>query len=68
MSKMVLLEKVYHGFEDSYDYFRDVSEIFDFPEDEDFKKVKGEFKGKIKVIVEFYPEDGDLTKEQVESE
>lgn len=58
--EIILLDKTYHGFEDFYDYFRDVSEICEFPEDENFKKVKGEFQGTVKVKVVFEPAAGDL--------
>ncbi len=57
---MILLKKQYHGFEDFYDYFRDVAEICEFPEDPNFKKVKGEFQGTVKVTVEFIPAEGDV--------
>lgn len=57
---MILLKKEYHGFESFYDYFRDVQEICEFPEDNGFKKVKGEFQGTVKVTVEFIPEEGDM--------
>lgn len=57
---MILLEKEYNGFEEFYDYFRDISEICDFPQDSDFKKVRGEFQGTVKVKVEFIPAEGDL--------
>lgn len=57
---ITLLKKEYHGFEDFYDYFRDVSEICEFPEDKQFSKVKGEFNGTIKVTVEFEPADDDM--------
>lgn len=58
--EIILLEKTYHGFEDSYDYFRDASEVFDFPEDDLFKKIKGEFSGKLKVKVWFEPDKNDF--------
>lgn len=59
-NKIVLLKKEYNGFESFYDYFRDVSEIFEYPEDRRGKQIKGEFLGKIKVSVTFYPEPGDI--------
>jgi hypothetical protein len=58
--EMILLNKKYEGFEDFYDYFRDVSEICEFPEDSAFKNVKGEFQGTIQVVVKFIPAEGDL--------
>ena len=57
---IVLLSKEYHGFEDFYDYSRDVAEVFEFPEDENAKRIKGEFKGIVKVVVTFTPATGDL--------
>lgn len=61
-NKIKLLDKEYHGFEAFYDYFRDVAEVCDFPEDETFKKVKGEFQGTIKVTVEFIPAQNDINE------
>lgn len=60
MNEIILLEKEYKGFEDFYDYFRDVQEVIDFPEDDDFKKIKGEFTGTMKVKVTFVPDDTDF--------
>lgn len=58
--QLVILDKTYSGFEEFYDYFRDVAEICDFPEDAEFKKVRGEFSGNIVVKVIFEPGEGDL--------
>jgi hypothetical protein len=54
------LKKTYSGFESFYDYFRDTAEVCEFPEDKNFLKVKGEFKGEVRVLVEFIPSEGDL--------
>ncbi len=40
----------YNGFESAYDLFRDMSELFDY---EPFNKLDGEFKGTLKVTVEY---------------
>jgi hypothetical protein len=61
---MILLNKSYYGFESFYDYFRDVAEICEFPEDKEFKKIKGEFQGAVRVLVEFFPADGDINTEE----
>jgi hypothetical protein len=57
---LILLKKTYSGFESFYDYFRDTAEVCEFPEDKNFLKVKGEFKGEVRVLVEFIPSEGDL--------
>jgi hypothetical protein len=56
---ITLLEKTYHGFEEVFDYYRDVQEVFMFPQDERLKKIKGDFTGKLKVTVVFEPDDSD---------
>lgn len=59
-SGLTLLNKKYHGFEAASDIDRDVSEIFEFPEDARFKNVIGEFQGTIEILIKFHPEPGDL--------
>jgi len=58
--EIILLEKTYEGFEDVYDLGRDIEEIWDYPQDEEAKKIIGEFEGKLVVKITFIPEEGDI--------
>jgi hypothetical protein len=54
---ITLLEKTYHGFEDFFDYFRDMQEICDFGPGKDV--LKGEFQGQVKVLVTYEKDSED---------
>lgn len=51
--KETIFEKTYHGFEDCVDVYRDVSEAFDGDFNDIWKKIPGEFQGKVKVTIEY---------------
>lgn len=59
MSKKVLWQKTYHGFEDFSDYWRDTHEAVDSDFNPEMKSIPGEFQGKVKVTIEYIPEGED---------
>ena len=50
MSSIIIFEKTYHGFEDSVDLDRDISELF-----WEENRVPAEFQGNLKVLVWYEP-------------
>lgn len=59
---IVLLDKTYEGFESFYDFFRDTSEVFDFPEDPRAKNIPGEFMGEVMTLVVYIPDEDENIK------
>ena len=58
-NKVTLLNKEYHGFESWADIFRDVSECFDRDFEPEAKKVPGEGRGIMTVMVTYTPSEED---------
>lgn len=50
-----IFDKTYHGFEDFFDYWRDVDEAVDKDFNSAMGSVPGEFQGKMRVTITYEP-------------
>lgn len=57
MSKKVIFEKEYHGFEAWSDIDRDISEMLDSAYNPEVEDIESESNGMIKIVVTFESED-----------
>lgn len=60
MTMIVILDNEYHGFEAAVDIERDISEMFQYPNDPAVHDIPGEYQGTIRVTVTYTPPEDDV--------